>query len=152
MNTQRELILTQQVDGGILTLAHVADNTFRLSISKGVFVNGKTGYTEAGPINQAVIDGSSVLITKAELKRLGTYMLYLNGKDAAYRIFGSPWYDWKGRPVIFSDADDVYYYFRRPDCGIRKDYDINGKMYGTTFHRPVGEKLSMMRETESKYE
>ncbi len=118
MNTQHGLLLTKEVEGNTLTLAHISNNTYRVSITEGLFTVGKgSAFSDGSAINQPLVEGSSVIITKAEMKRLGTYKLYLNGKDVAASLF-SKWVDNKGRQIIFSDENDIYYYlpelFRSP--------------------------------------
>lgn len=138
MTTQHGLILTKEVEGDTLTLTHVANNTFRLSITQGTFKVGKgAAFADGTNVNQPLVEGNSVIITKAEMKRLGTYKLYLNGKDVAANIF-SKWIDKKGRQVIFSDENDFYYYFNRPDCGLVQRMNINGEHCGTAFHYAMG--------------
>jgi len=138
MNTQQELILTKEVEGNTLTLTHIANNTYRLAITEGTFTVGKgAAFADGSSINQPLVEGSSVVITKAEMKRLGTYKLYLNGKDVAARLF-SKWIDSKGRQIIFSDENDIYYYFNRPDCGLVQINNIDGEHCRTEFHYAIG--------------
>lgn len=138
MNTQHGLILTKEVEGNTLTLTHISNNTFRLSITGGTFTVGKgAAFADGSAINQPLVEGNSVIITKAEMKRLGTYKLYLNGKDVAANIF-SKWFDNKGKQVIFSDENDFYYYFNRPDCGLVQINNINGEHCMTEFHYALG--------------
>ena len=134
MNTQHGLIHTKQVEGNTLTLSHISNNTFKLEITAGYFKVGKgAAFADGTNINQPMVEGNSVIITKAEMKRLGTYKLYLNGKDVAPIIF-SKWIDNKGRQVIFSDENDFYYYFNRPDCGLVQINNINGEHCITEYH------------------
>jgi hypothetical protein len=138
MNTQHGLILTKEVEGNTLTLSHISNNTFKLKITEGNFKVGKgAAFADGTSINQPMVEGNSVIITKAEMKRLGTYKLYLNGKDVAATIF-SKWIDNKGRQVIFLDESDFYYYFNRPDCGLVQVNNINGEHCITEFHYALG--------------
>ena len=136
------LILKKAIGDAVLTMEHMKDNTFRLSITNGSFTTGKGAiYSDGTPINQPEIKGNSVLITKAEMKRLGTYKLYLNGKDIQAHVFGK-WIDHLNRELLFKSENDFYYYFRRPDCGIVRIMDINGKHCMTAFHfHKIGEKI-----------
>jgi hypothetical protein len=138
MNTQQELILTKEVEGVTLTFSNVSGNTFKVSATGGAFTLGKgANYSNGATINQPAIAGQSILITKAEIERLGTYKLYLNGKDILATLIGK-WIDNKGREIIFADASDIYYYFRRPDCGFVQMYRADGSHYATEFHYAIG--------------
>lgn len=138
MNTQHGLILTKQVEGKTLTLSHILKNSFKLEISEGNFKVGNGAiFADGSTINQPIVERNSVVITKAEMKRLGTYKLYLNGKDIATNIFGK-WTDTKGRQIIFFNENDFYYYFNRPDCGIVQINNINGEHCITHFHYALG--------------
>lgn len=138
MKTQQGLILNKEVEGKTLTLTHLKGNTFQLTTINGIFSIGKGAYYNDGqPINQPEINKSVAIITKAEMKRLGTYKMYLNGKDVSSAIFGK-WIDRKGRQIIFMDENDVYYYFNRPDCGLVQVNNISGEHCITKFHYSLG--------------
>lgn len=138
MTNQHGLFLTKEVDGMTLCLTNVSDNNYRLVAEDGTFKVGKgASYSDGSAINQPKVNEHSVMISKAEMKRLGTYKLYLNGKDIKAELF-STWKDSEGRELIFTDESDIYYYFRRPDCGIVQRYRADGSHYATDFHYAIG--------------
>lgn len=138
MKNQQELVLTKTVETTTLTLRAINNTTFELSASQGTFTIGKgASYSDGTAINQPEIKGNAVIITKAEIKRLGTYFLYLDGKSMQGLLL-STWVDGKGRNLIFANENDLYYYFTRVDCGIVQEYRHDGSHFATIFHYVLG--------------
>lgn len=138
MKAQQGLFLTRKVDGMTLCLTNIEGNNYRLVAENGDFKIGKGAtYSDGTAINQPIVNEHSVIISKAEMKRLGTYKLYMNGKDIKAELF-STWIDSKGRELIFSNENDIYYYFRRPDCGIVQINNVDGNHCRTEFHHSIG--------------
>ena len=128
---KKTLILTKAFGGATLSLIYAGDNAFKLEINKFKFSKGKSDYYSANkPVNTAnLISESEIIITLAEIKRLGTYKIYADGKEISF--FGE-WIDHGGKRLYFQSENDFYYYFRRSDCGIIC-YENN-----TIFHNKLG--------------
>ena len=133
MKTQQGLFLTKKVENNSIIFSHINENTFKLTFNAGKSTIGKGGYSSNGEaINLPKVKENSIIITKSEMKRLGTYKAYYNGIDLEKIIFGA-WQDKKGRTLFFENENDVYYYFRRHDCGLIL------KENQTIFHKPISQ-------------
>lgn len=105
--------LTTTIGNSKVILSHVANNTFKLTAENGTFRNGKgANYSTGQSINQAAVNGHEIIITKAEIARLGTYMIYLNGERVnLFTNFTTE----DNRTVSIIKTSDIYYYFRKPE-------------------------------------
>lgn len=131
--------LTKTINGKTISLSQVDGNDFLLK-GEFSFKAGKgANYSDGTAINQPKISETEVKITKAEIKRLGTYNLLVDGEK--FSCYGE-WLDEKGRIINFNSETDIYYYFRRPDCGIVKTVQNGtGHVYYSGFHYKLGQTI-----------
>jgi len=131
--------LIKNIAGVKVALSYIGGNTFKLAADGGTFTKGKGGfYSQFADIKTAEVNDNELLITKAEIARLGTYMIYLNGKNTPLNLTGK-WVNDNGVDIIISfPSTDLYYYFRRPDCGLVQVNNINGEHCRTEFHHQLG--------------
>ena len=122
-------------------MTNIGDNTYELTVGdatlklgKGTYFGTSDGFTA---IDQPTVSGNKVTITQSEIKRLGSYKLYINGVDAAV-VFFSTWTDRNGRELSFMEDNCFYYYFRRKDCGVVVVNNVHGEPCRTDLHYALG--------------
>lgn len=123
--------LSKKVGNIIVTITHHKENTFKLSLSEGCFRNGKN----SPQISQAKINGNEAFVTKAQIKRAKTILLYIEGQPKAIDFTGEYMTDKRQMVKILTPEIDLYYYFRREECGVKNILQANSSNLAyTVFH------------------
>jgi len=127
--------LTKTFNDVVLTITHIKENQYKINVSGDAKITkGKVGYYSDGtPINTPNIVGNDIFITRAEMKRLGTYPVFINKKPL--NLAGIWETENKDKIIISFPESDFYYYFRRPDCVYENTYNEAGEIMFTRFKK-----------------
>jgi len=127
--------------GKAVTLTNPEGNTFFVECPSALFTKGMPRHVQVGdqimPLESPQIGDGYCMVTRKQIIRMNTEQVFIDGKNLLSLLFYKAWTDSKGRAIRFAFASDLYYYFRRPDCGV-----IIGEAGRTTFHRPLREGLT----------
>lgn len=122
--------LTKKIGNETITLTHVKDNMFKIASENTSFTKGKQPASGIADNLKICDDGKTLFLTKKQMMRMRTYMVYLNNKQV---LLDENWINNNGVEIVITDpAVDIYYYFRRADCGIFQSYCIGSEKIAFT--------------------